>query len=88
ENAGLDPIDVIIKLKHAHTGADGIYMGIDLDSGEAANMKAKDVIEPLRVKTQAVNSATEVANMILRIDDVIAARRTNPVPPQGGMPGM
>ncbi|MCQ2085322.1 MAG: thermosome subunit, partial [archaeon] len=88
ENAGLDPIDVIIKLKHAHSGKDGIYMGINLDSGEADNMKAANVIEPLRVKTQAVNSATEVANMILRIDDVIAARRTNPVPPQGGMPGM
>ena len=88
ENAGLDPIDVIIKLKHAHTGKNGQYMGIDLDSGEAQNAKTANVLEPLRVKTQAVNSATEVANMILRIDDVIAARRSNPVPPQGGMPPM
>ena len=87
ENAGLDPIDVIIKLKHAHSGKNGQYMGINLDTGEAENMKAANVIEPLRVKTQAVNSATEVANMILRIDDVIAARRSNPVPPQGGAPG-
>ena len=87
ENAGLDPIDVIIKLKHAHSGTNGQYMGINLDSGEAENMKTANVVEPLRVKTQAVNSATEVANMILRIDDVIAARRSNPVPPQGGMPG-
>ena len=90
ENAGLDPIDVIIKLKHAHTGKNGQYMGINLDSGEAENAKTANVLEPLRVKTQAVNSATEVANMILRIDDVIAARRSNPVPPQGGagMPPM
>jgi thermosome len=88
ENAGLDPIDVIIKLKHAHTGKNGQYMGINLDSGEAENMKTANVLEPLRVKTQAVNSATEVANMILRIDDVIAARRSNPVPPQGGAAGM
>ncbi|MBO4502622.1 MAG: TCP-1/cpn60 chaperonin family protein [Candidatus Methanomethylophilus sp.] len=87
ENAGLDPIDVIIKLKHAHSGKNGQYMGINLDSGEAENMKTANVVEPLRVKTQAVNSVTEVANMILRIDDVIAARRSNPVPPQGGMPG-
>ncbi len=87
ENAGLDPIDVIIKLKHAHSGKNGQYMGINLDTGEAENMKAANVVEPLRVKTQAVNSATEVANMILRIDDVIAARRSNPVPPQGGAPG-
>ena len=50
-------------------------------------MLDKNVIEPLRVKTQAVNSATEVANMILRIDDVIAARRAPPAPPQGGAPG-
>ncbi|MCQ2070100.1 MAG: TCP-1/cpn60 chaperonin family protein [archaeon] len=88
ENAGLDPIDVIIKLKHAHENESGIYMGINLDNGEAEDMKAKDVIEPLRIKTQAVNSATEVANMILRIDDVIAARKSPPTPPQGGMPGM
>ena len=87
ENAGLDPIDVIIKLKHAHSGKNGQYMGINLDTGEAENMKTANVVEPLRVKTQAVNSATEVANMILRIDDVIAARRSNPVPPQGGAPG-
>ncbi len=90
ENAGLDPIDVIIKLKHAHSGKNGIYMGINLDTGDAENMKTAKVLEPLRVKTQAVSSATEVANMILRIDDVIAARRSNPVPPQGqgGMPPM
>lgn len=90
ENAGLDPIDVIIKLKHAHSGKNGCYMGINLDTGEAENMKTAKVLEPLRVKTQAVSSATEVANMILRIDDVIAARRSNPVPPQGqgGMPPM
>ena len=90
ENAGLDPIDVIIKLKHAHSGKNGQYMGINLDTGEAENAKTANVLEPLRVKTQAVNSATEVANMILRIDDVIAARRSNPVPPQGGagMPPM
>ena len=91
ENAGLDPIDVIIKMKSAHeNNKNGAYYGIDLDTGEPTDMKKKNVIEPLRVKTQAVNSATEAANMILRIDDVIAARRSNPVPPQGGagMPPM
>ena len=88
ENAGLDQIDVIIKMKSAHeNNKDGKYFGIDLDSGEPVNMLDKNVIEPLRVKTQAVNSATEVANMILRIDDVIAARRAPPAPPQGGAPG-
>lgn len=51
-------------------------------------MNAKNVLEPLRVKVQAINSAQEVANMILRIDDVIASRRAPPMPPQGGAPGM
>jgi len=87
ENAGIDPIDTIIKLKNAHqnNGADSKYYGIDLETGEAMNSKDRNVIEPLRVKVQAINSAQEVANMILRIDDVIASRRSAP---QGGAPGM
>lgn len=87
ENAGLDPIDVIIRMKNAHAKKNGEYFGVDLDTGEAMNALSKNIIEPLRVKTQAVNSATEVANMILRIDDVIAARRAPPTPPQGAGPG-
>ncbi len=93
ENAGLDPIDVIIKLKNAHGGKkDSKYFGIDLNTGEAANMLEQNVIEPLRVKIQAVESATEVAAMILRIDDVIASKSQPPMPPSGaegmgGMPG-
>nr|WP_201013621.1 thermosome subunit alpha [Candidatus Methanomethylophilus sp. 1R26] len=83
ENAGLDPIDVIIKMKSAHeNNKNGAYYGIDLDTGEPTDMKKKNVIEPLRVKTQAVNSATEAANMILRIDDVIAARKAPPALPR------
>jgi thermosome len=92
ENAGLDAIDVIIRLKSAHEGksADAKYYGVDLSSVDPKNMLKEDVIEPLRVKTQAVRSATEVASMILRIDDVIAARRGAPTGPPGGegcMPG-
>ena len=92
ENAGIDPIDSIIKLKNAHEKKENgaVYAGLDLDSGDAVDMKARNVLEPLRVKVQAINSAQEVANMILRIDDVIASRRAPPAPPQGagGMPGM
>ncbi|OPY30778.1 MAG: Thermosome subunit alpha [Methanomassiliicoccales archaeon PtaU1.Bin030] len=94
ENAGLDPIDLVIKLKTAHEGEENApYMGIDLESGEPANMLEANVIEPLRVKTQAIESATEVAGMILRIDDVIASKKmptgpggAAPTPPKGGMP--
>ncbi|MDI3483288.1 MAG: archaeal chaperonin [Candidatus Methanomethylophilaceae archaeon] len=90
ENAGLDGIDVIISLKHAHEQKGGKVYGIDLSAGKAADMVALNVLEPLRVKTQAVASATEVANMILRIDDVIASRRAPPTDPMrdpnmGGM---
>lgn len=88
ENAGLDPIDLVIKLKTAHEGKkNAAYMGIDLESGEPANMLEANVIEPLRVKTQAIESATEVAGMILRIDDVIASKKM-PTGPGGAAPGM
>jgi archaeal chaperonin len=87
ENAGIDPIDSIIKLKNAHDKKkDGKYFGLDLDTGEAVDMYKANVIEPLRVKTQAISSANEVANMILRIDDVIASRRSAPPQGAGGMP--
>jgi thermosome len=89
ENAGLDAIDVVIQMKSAHEKKGGKNMGIDLDTGKPADMVKLNVIEPLRVKTQAVKSAAEVANMILRIDDVIASRKAPPMPPgAGGMPGM
>jgi len=93
ENAGIDSIDAIIKLKNAHDKEkNGKYFGLDLSTGEAADMLKLNVIEPLRVKVQAINSAAEVANMILRIDDVIASRRAPPMNPMGdpnmGGPGM
>ncbi len=93
ENAGIDSIDSIIKLKSAHEKEkDGKYYGLCLECGEATDMLKKNVVEPLRVKVQAVNSAAEVANMILRIDDVIASRRAPPMNPMAdpsmGGPGM
>ena len=87
ENGGLDAIDVVIQLKSAHEKKNGKNMGINLDTGKPDDMLKLNVIEPLRVKTQAVKSAAEVANMILRIDDVIASRKAPPMPPgAGGMP--
>jgi chaperonin GroEL (HSP60 family) len=89
ENAGLDSMDVVIKLKSVHEGKNANKnMGLDLTDGKPVDMIKENVIEPLRVKTQAIKSAFEVANMILRIDDVIASRKAPPGPPggQGGMP--
>ncbi len=74
ENAGLDPIDVIVELRAKHEEKDGKFYGLDVYSGEAKNMLELGVVEPLRVKTQAIDSASEVAVMILRIDDIIAAK--------------
>jgi len=73
ENAGLDPIDVIVNLKSAHEKGQK-FAGVDVETGKVVDMKERGVIEPLRVKTQAIQSATEVAVMILRVDDVIAAK--------------
>ncbi len=72
ENAGLDPIDVVTSLKAAHDQGT-TWKGIDVYSGNVMNAWEEGVIEPLAIKTQALASATEVAVMILRIDDVIAA---------------
>ncbi|WP_456329539.1 thermosome subunit beta [Archaeoglobus sp.] len=73
ENSGLDPIDILVELRKAHEEGKTTY-GVDVFSGEVTCMKEKGVLEPLKVKTQAISSATEVAIMILRIDDVIAAK--------------
>ena len=83
ENAGLDPIDVLASLNSAHTK--DFQSGIDVFSGKIINAWNKGIIEPLKIKTQALSSATDVATMILRIDDVITSERANqdqsPMPP-------
>jgi len=75
ENAGLEPIDILVGLRSAHEKPRGYLMGVDVFTGKIMNMQENGVIEPLRVKEQAVKSATEAASMILRIDDVIAATK-------------
>jgi thermosome len=91
QNAGLEPIDVMVELRSAHEKPKGHLMGVDVFTGKVVNMQRKKVIEPLSVKEQAVKSAAESASMILRIDDVIAVSKTAG-PPGGagkgpGMPG-
>ena len=73
ENAGLDPVTTIIALRKAH--ADGAsHAGINVYEGGVVDMQAANVLEPLRVVEQAIQSATETAIMILRIDDVISSK--------------
>ncbi len=75
ENAGMDPIDVLTELRTAHD-AGGDRVGLNLFSGQVEDTAVQGIIEPLKVKTQAISSAAEVAIMILRIDDVVAAKKT------------
>jgi len=74
ENAGLDPVDIMVSLRAAHEKTDGYRMGVDVFTGKIRDMLELNVVEPLRVKLQVIKSATEAANMILKIDDVIAAK--------------
>jgi thermosome len=88
ENAGLDPIDTLVALRTAHEKKDGVDQGVDVFKGGVKDLSKQGVIEPVKVKEQAIRSATEAASMILRIDDVIAAAKPPPTPPPrgGGMP--
>jgi thermosome len=90
ENAGLDSIDSLVDLRAAHENS--IYMGLDVFEGAVTDMNEAGVIEPHRVKKQAIQSASEAAEMILRIDDVIASSGAGRADMEGmegmgGMPG-
>ncbi|MFQ6056858.1 MAG: TCP-1/cpn60 chaperonin family protein, partial [Methanosarcinales archaeon] len=90
ENAGLDPIDILVELRSAHD-ENKTQHGVDVYTGKIVNMREKGVIEPLKIKTQAIKSAAEAAEMILRIDDIISAGKIEkgtgmPSGMPGGMP--
>lgn len=86
ENAGLDPIDILTDLKNKHEN--GKWFGIDVFSGEIVDAFKNGVIEPLKIKTQAIKSASEVAELILRIDDVILSGGKGVNMPPQSMPQM
>lgn len=75
ENAGLDPIDILIEMRKSHK-AGKKHAGVNVFTGQVEDMLANDVIEPFRVGKQAISSATDAAVMVLRIDDVIASKGT------------
>ncbi|MDR2830462.1 MAG: TCP-1/cpn60 chaperonin family protein [Methanobrevibacter sp.] len=96
ENAGLDSIDILVDLRAAHDKSK--CMGLNIFEGKIIDMKEAGIIEPQRIKKQAIQSATEVTEMILRIDDLVAAKGgleeagaddglDNSGMPPGGMPG-
>lgn len=71
DNAGLDSVDMLTKLKSANKN--NSHMGLDVFSGEIVNSFEEGILEPVNIKLQAISSACEVAIMILRIDDIILA---------------
>ncbi len=84
ENAGMDPLDTQVQLRSKSTTGKARF-GIDVFNGKVADLAAKDIYEPLAVKEQVINAATEAACMILRIDDLIAASKPKDMPkPSGG----
>jgi thermosome len=91
ENAGLDPIDMMLEVRSAHKKGKK-YAGINVVGGKVDDMLNKNVVEPLRVTMQEIEASSEAATMILRIDDVIASKGGGapPMPPggPGGMGGM
>ncbi len=96
ENAGLDPIDKLVEMRNAHEKKSNKWYGLDVLKGEIRDMFKDGVVEPLKIKTQAIKSASEAAEMILRIDDIISAKELGkgdgggggapPGPGGGGMP--
>ncbi len=89
ENAGLDILDTMVAMKAAHSKKGGASMGVNVFGEGVIDMLKEGVVEPKVVKEQAIKSSIEVASMILRIDDVVAARSGGmggPGGPPGGMP--
>ena len=72
ENAGFEPIDVLIELRTAHDKEDGKYKGLNVFTGKVQNSLENGVVEPLVVKIQAIKSAVESAGGTL--DDIVALR--------------
>ena len=90
ENAGIDPIDILTELKSAHDSGNK-NVGLNLFTNKVENVLDARILEPYKIKSQAIDSASEVATMILRIDDVIASsgkdKGMNMVNPNGPMGG-
>ncbi len=87
ENAGMDPLDTQVQLRAKSTTTGKARFGIDVINSKVADLAAKDIYEPLAVKEQVINAATEAACMILRIDDVIAASKPKDMPKPSGHGG-
>src|SRR2546428_7437099 len=90
QNAGIDPIDIMVDLRAKHNTPANKWFGVNVYTGKTADMWKLNVVEPLRVKKQVIRSAVEAVTMLLRVDDVIASKGggSGGGPPGGMPPGM
>jgi archaeal chaperonin len=88
QNGGIDPIDIMVDLRAKHNSIRNLWFGVNVPTGQTADMWKMKIVEPLRVKKQVIKSALEVVTMLLRVDDVIASKGTAGGMPSGGPPGM
>lgn len=86
ENAGMDVIDTLVALRNKHKDQGGKWVGVDVLSGKVGDLKESGILEPAKVKKQAIASATETARLVLRIDDIISSKGGSKGAPPGGMP--
>ncbi|NHN64596.1 thermosome subunit [Haloarcula sp. JP-Z28] len=86
ENAGLDSIDTLVDLRAAHEDGD-VSAGLNVFSGDVENTLDTGVVEPAHAKRQAISSAAEAANLVLKIDDIIAAGELSTSGGDEGGPG-
>ncbi len=85
ENAGMDAIDTLVTLRNKHKGSkEGVNYGVDVMKGKVDDVEKSGVLEPAKVKRQALSSATETARLVLRIDDIISSKGGSRGPPPGG----
>ncbi len=92
ENAGLDPLDILVELRASHEKGQK-WTGVDPFEGKTLDMMKANVIEPAAVKEQILKSASEAASMLLKIDDIIASGKSKeggapPTPPGGEGPDL
>lgn len=89
DNAGMDAIDTLVQLRSKQKGKEGSVYGVDVFKGSIGDMDKLGIIEPVKIKQQAIACATEASVQILRIDDMISSKGRGPAPGPGGggMPG-
>ncbi|MCL4372153.1 thermosome subunit, partial [Candidatus Marsarchaeota archaeon] len=86
ESAGIDAIDTLVQLRSKHKSKEGKVYGVDVFRNAVGDMNKAAIYEPTKMKMQSIFSASEAAEMILRIDDIISSR-SKPGASGGGMPG-